>query len=169
MSDDTPQHPQITSVEEIRARRAHPHFIVLPESGATVRIEKVTVLELAANGRIPDDLTKGALTGLIEALEDSITATPDEARRSMRRHIELINVVACSVLAEPRMTMQPSEGAITPEDLPFDDRFHLYNIALGLVRGPNLAPFPGEPRADLEAVADGEGLRDEAVGLPGAG
>lgn len=159
--------PQVTSINEVRARLAHPHLIQLPESGLTVQIRKVALLELAARGGIPDDLTNDALTDLAEALEEAQKKSPEVARRTMQRRIDLIDAVACALLVEPRMEKGGGDDTLSPDELPLADRAHLYGIAAGTVEGPNLSPFPSGPGADVAPVEDGEGVRDQAIDAPG--
>ncbi len=165
MSENT---PQVVSVDEVLAARDGSFPVTLPDSGWTVRIRKVALLELAAGGRIPDELATTALVSLSEALDEAREQKPVEAKRTMRRRLDLINAVACALLVEPSMSEEDRQGTIKPSDLPLADRIHLYGIATGSVEGPSLARFPGGSGADLDAGADGAGVGGEAVVAAGA-
>lgn len=159
------------SAAQVKAWAAHPYTVELPESQLAVRISRVSMLEIVAQGRIPDELTRSALVGLAEAMEEARKEVkPQEARRVVRRRLDLINAVCCAVLVEPRMVMDehPPANAISPGDLSMTDRVHLYGIAVGSEEGPNLTPFPVEPTGGVGAGEDGADVRDAALELPGA-
>lgn len=163
-----PDSPKVASAAEVRAHRDHPWIVELPESGLAVQIRRVSLLELAAAGRIPDELTTEALSSLAEALEEAREQTAPEAQRTMRRRLDLIDAVCCALLVLPEMSTDSRGGALTPSDLPLGDRIHLYGIAVGSVEGPNLSPFPGGPGADMAPIADGAGLRDQTLDPAGS-
>lgn len=163
-----PTDPQVTSADEIRAARGRPLPVTLPDSGWVVSIRKTSLLELAAAGRIPDELGQAALVSLAEALEEATRQEPKEAKRTMRRRLELVNAVCCAMLESPAMSEDAAEGAIRPDDLPLQDRIHLYGIATGSVKGPSLARFPGGPGPGVAAGADGAGVGAATVEPAGA-
>ena len=159
------------SAAQVKAWAAHPYTVELPESQLAVRIRRVSMLEIVAQGRIPDELTRAALVGLAEAMQEARgQEKPQEARRIVRRRLDLINAVCCAVLVEPRMSADehPPADTIAPSDLSLTDRVHLYGIAVGTEEGPNLTPFPVGPAGGVGAGADGAGVLDEALGAAGA-
>jgi hypothetical protein len=159
---------QVTSADEIIAARRRALPVTLPDSGWVVSIRKTSLLELAAAGRIPDELASAALVSLAEALDEATRQEPAEAKRTMRRRLDLINAVCCAILDSPAMSEDAAEGAIRPDDLPLQDRIHLYGIATGSVKGPSLARFPGGPGPDVAAGEDGEGVGAASVESAGA-
>ncbi len=158
--------PTTVTADEVRARRDHPYVVALP-SGMTVQIRRMALIELAAAGRIPDEMTTATLIGLAEALDEARDKPATEARRTMNQRLELIDAVCIAMLVAPRMTATGDGDSIAPRDLSFRDRTYLYGIALGTQEGPNLARFPGGPGADVDALADGPGVREPAVGAAG--
>lgn len=159
--------PKATSAAEVRAHRAHPRLVALP-SGITVEVQRLALLELAAAGRIPDDMTTDVLVGLSEALGEAGEQSPAEAKRRMNRRLEVIDAVCIAMLVEPRMSADGAGDSIAPRDLEFGDRTYLYALALGTEEGPELAPFPFGQGADLAAGADGAGVGSAAVEPAGA-
>ena len=157
--------PATASAEDFRAALAHPLVVRLPVSGLVVRLRRLTLLELTAAGRIPDDLTSLTLSTLAEDVEEARVGhhTAAEARTMLRRRIELMNAVAVAVVESPPVSLAGEPGSITPDDLPMDDRIYLYGVAGGTAQVVNLLPFPERPGADVAAVEDGAGLRAEAV------
>lgn len=159
--------PQVTSADEILAARERPLPVTLPTSGWVVSIRQTSLMEIAAAGRIPDELTITALSSLSEDLDDARTQAPNEAKRTIARRLDLINAVCCAMLVSPAMSPDAASGAIRPEDLPLPDRIHLYGITTGSVEVPSLARFPGGSGADVGAVEDGASVRPEAVDAAG--
>src|SRR5262245_26206164 len=165
MPDPPIGNPQPVSAADVRARRDHPWLVELPESQLLVQIRRVTLLELAAHGRIPDELQVAALSSLADDLDEAKEQAAPEARRTMTRRIDLINAVCAAMLVAPRMSWPPpgDPDAIDPDDLPMADRIHLYGIAVGTVEGPNMAPFPGTPGPGMAPIAHGGEVRHATV------
>lgn len=160
--------PQVATAQDVGAFRDHPWIVKLPRSELAVQVRRLSLMECVAQGRIPDELATSAIAGLAEALEEAREKGSVQARAAVRRHVELVDAVACALLVKPRMSRERGDpDAIAPEDLPWADRVHLYELAVGTEEGPNLSPFPGRPGADLASVSDGAGVRDQAVVAPG--
>lgn len=153
--------PQATSISEIQRRGRSVIALTLPETGAVVHIRRAQVMDLVAQGLIPDHLTPAVLKG--QDLEESADTT--------REFIEVVDAVCCAVMVEPRMQPagMPAIGdALTPADLPLIDRIYVHQVAKRAEGVFHLARFPGEPAGGVAPVADESGVPDPAV-EPGGG
>jgi hypothetical protein len=157
--------PPPASAEDFRAARAHPLVVKLPASGLVVRLRRISLWELTAAGRIPDELTSLTLSNLAEDIAEAREQQHDAAqsRTMLRRRIELMNAVAIATLEQPAMTHDGAGETLAPDDLGLDDRIYIFGVASGTAEARNLAPFPERPRAGLAPVEDGAGLRAAPV------
>lgn len=140
------QAPQVAGAAAFRA--LGPATLNLPASGLTVRVRRAHLAELALAGAFPDGLTARVLEriGVRQANRPDSSA---ELRERLAENAALADAVCCAVLLEPRMvpadTDPVPEDAITPEQMPFRDREHVFLYASGLVEEVRrqVATFPG--------------------------
>lgn len=141
--------PAPATADAFRRLRATPEALTLPASGLTVHVRRVHLAELALSGAMPDHLTARVLERIGIKAGRERPDTPDELRRRLAENVELADAVCCAVLVSPRMFPagdgeEPAAGAITPEDMPYQDREHVFLWACGLVQeaSARAARFP---------------------------
>jgi hypothetical protein len=101
-------------------------------SGLQVRLRKVSLVDLVANGQIPntllssiDDMRKQEGIDL-----DAMTAD-DIDIEEFPQYAGLYNAVALSCVIEPEIGQEPSDDVLGVEELPFDDRVFIFKWANG--------------------------------------
>ncbi len=132
-------------LQEWRAQRAQGEQAVLP-SGLEVRLRKVSMMDLAEQGQIPETL-KPMLPELTKVAERGMTAD------DMTRMGALINVVVAAALVEP-VGLEASE-------LPFFDRQAIFAWAND--GGKQLALFRRETGEFVEVALPSLGIRGKAL------
>ncbi len=153
------------TAKQFKDRRQASYTITLPQSQLDVTVREVDAMDLAANGQIPDTLSRHVWENL-----DDLTAgkTAEEHRRLLAEHTELVAVACCAMLVEPRMVMvDPGPDEIEPTDLPYVDREFLWNLACGQGRLADLHRFREQQAGAVEVAPDGADVRPAAVGDPG--
>ena len=81
-----------------------------------------------------------------------------------------VNLLVRAALISPRVVDEPDYDAdeISIDDLIAEEKEYIFAFAFPQAREVAAsARFPGEQMASVDAVADGEGIPDEAVELPG--
>lgn len=135
-------------------------LVELPESGLTVEVGRVHIAELAAQGLIPDGLTPIVMR---ELGMDSAAKLQSPAALA-EQALQAIDAVCCAVLVSPLMrrpeNVVDAEATITPADLPYRDREHIFQVVCRQVEVPDLSRFRGQPDPDVGPLAAGDGLVD---------
>lgn len=151
-----------SSAADFKRWRTEGQLMVLPTSGLTVRCQRVHIASLAAAGKIPDHLS-GAVLSALNIRDDEDREPPKTVKAAVEKTVELVNAMCSAVLMEPRMVPDPrGEDAISPDDMHYADREHIYQWACGLVEATLPMRFPDRPTADVAPVADGAGLQPPA-------
>lgn len=133
------------NVEEWRAKRAAGEEGELP-SGLTVVLQKVHILDLVAQGNIPQQLQP-----VLEAQMQG-KATPAMDLEQLKAYREMVGVVAIACIKEPQ--------GLTAEELPMQDKMAIYQWAMG---GSNkLATFHRKKKESLELAQSRNGVRPTA-------
>lgn len=145
-----------------RKARVEGYVIALPSSN-NVRIRRVGLDQLIANGEIPDLLTPIAAKTLweetytpgttVSKAKDEVAATKD--------FTALLNVIAAAALMEPKIVDDPqADDEISIEDLHFSDKLAIFMI----VTQPEeaLRRFRVQQAPDVELVYNGESNHLEA-------
>lgn len=150
---------------DVRARRTKDWVITLPQSELDVTVREVDVMDLAANGTIPDNLTQHVWDDLATLTDGK---TNQERAEILKEHADMIAVVCCAMLVEPRMVLDdPDDGEITPTDLPYVDREFLHALACGQGRLADLHRFREEQERALEPASRRGDVRAATVSDPG--
>lgn len=169
------QPPQITSVEQIRAKSTAVE--TLP-SGIRVRLRRMHVLDMAGTGLLPQELTNELMNTFIAAGSGGVQPRSEEDKQAfgmdmirnmgVEKFMTLLNEVAVAVMAEPQLVREPGPGEIGPMDLSFDDRVHLFTWAAGQRRrnprseeaAASMSNFLAESQTEgVVSVEGGEGVR----------
>lgn len=105
---------------------------VLP-SGLGVKLRKMTILDLAASGNLPD-----GLTATVMGMFDSDAATPadankvaqDVASKDLTGIMQMFTEVARACIVEPPTTTGiTSAEELNPSDLTWEDKSYIFNYA----------------------------------------
>lgn len=137
-------------LQEWRAKRAQGEQALLP-SGLTVTLRKVSMLDLAEQGQIPETL-KPMIGELTKVAERGMTAD------DLTKLGALINVVVAAALVGP--------AELAPEELPFEDRQAIF--AWANEASEKLKLFRPEAGEFVEVTLSGIGVRRASQRLPGA-
>ena len=106
-------------------------------SGLDVKVKKVTLLDLAAQGSIPTPLL-GAVQTLID--QASNTGSLEVTLAGFEQHASVINLVFKASMVEPAVADEPSETHIGVNEAPITDRLDVFNWAQE--ETAQLATFP---------------------------
>jgi hypothetical protein len=137
-----------------REKRAGERFD-LP-SGLSVRLKKLDLLDLAAQGMIPTTLA-GAANKLVGGTGLKV--------EEFESQVEVINLIVQACLVEPLAADEADENHIRVDELAVMDRLAIYNWAsAGAAR---LRPFRDEEGQSAAAGPGGEAVRGETVGDAG--
>ena len=117
-------------LKEWRARQEEGEEYVTP-SGLTVRVRRVTLLDLAEQGGIPTPLV-----GMVNKLLD--TATHQLTVADVPEYIDAINLAVKAIIVDPPGADKADATHIAVSELPVKDRLALFNWAS---RAEALRPF----------------------------
>ena len=120
-----------------------PQELTLP-SGLTVRVKKVSVMDLAALGQIP--------APLLAALGDN-SKKDTESVGGGQKEDEAMWVVVKAAVIEPLIADEPDETHLGPDELPPGDRVVIFNWANA--GAAPLEPFRQERKRDGRAARRG--------------
>jgi len=120
-------------------------------SGLEVTLRKVSLLDLAMNGDIPN-----SLAGMVDEMIDSSKAT-EVKTADFGQYGQIINLVVKACMAEPQVADEADDTHIALEELPMDDRLEVFDWANEGVE--KIAPFREKQKELLEAVQPGDGIR----------
>lgn len=107
---------------EYRKTRAAGETLTLP-SGLEVRVKKVTLMDLALNGEIPQTL---------HPLTDELLTTGKEVQihaADLVKYGELVGAVVKACLLEPALADESDETHISLKDMEGDDKLELFRWA----------------------------------------
>jgi len=156
-----PEH-QAASASAFRAFTASDAYLRLPESGLVVEVARLHISDLAAAGRIPNELAGVAMRILGD---ERAPAAPTELQEAVLETRRVVDAVCIAALRTPRMAAdaQPeAKGAIRPDDMPWADREYIFEYVCRLGSAAPLATFPHGSPGRLAPVADVAGMGDEA-------
>lgn len=130
------------NIDEWRAQRAAGEEGELP-SGLTVVLQKVHILDLITQGRIPQTLQP-----ILEAQMQG-KATPPMNMEQLAAYKEMIDIVALACIKAPQ--------GVTADELPTQDKMAIYNWAM---EGSNkLASFRRKEAQPVEPAFARNGVR----------
>jgi len=115
------------NLQEWRAKQQSGEAFTLP-SGLEVRVRKVGMLDLAAQGKVPATLAPQ----INEMMKSGGVVSSD--LEQLARFAELLNIVCMACLAAP-------EG-LDATELPYEDKLAIFNWASAV--SAKLSPFRGE-------------------------
>lgn len=122
-------------------------------SGLDVQLQKVSLVDLAAEGKIPAPLL-GTIDEMTEMTEDVMIDLAE-----FPKYAEAINVVASAVILDPPVAEEPDAEHLGVHELPFEDRVWLFNWANE--EAGELAGFREEQGAGNESAFDGADVQPE--------
>lgn len=130
------------NIDEWRAQRAAGEEGELP-SGLTVVLQKVHILDLVTQGRIPQTLQP-----ILEAQMQG-KSTPPMDMEQLKAYKEMIDIVALACIKAPQ--------GLAAEELPTQDKMAIYHWAM---EGSNkLTSFRRKEKEPLEPAFTGNGVR----------
>ena len=140
-----------TRADLARFRQGEEH--TLPVSGLTVRLRRVSVLDLAIGmGEIPALL--GPKIDQLSENSGQLTAA------NLAEFMPLINSFCRMCVIDPPITDEPSETTLGIDELPVEDKVDILGWAMQ--GGAPLAKFRGEPEEPVEAAQPGDGVQPAA-------
>ena len=119
-------------------------------SGLEVQLKKVMLLDLAANGQIPETL---------DALVQKATAN-GFGINEVQEFMPLVNVVVKACLVSPQLAEIGDDEHLTLEEIPAADRIDIFTWANGAATA--LSSFRVEQAGDVESVPVGDGVPQPA-------
>ncbi len=125
------------NLEEWRAARAAGEPGTLP-SGLNVVLQKVHIMDLVSQGKIPQQLQPALERQLGHSKEKSQQMTTDE----LAAYYELTGIVALACIKEPR--------GLTAEELPAEDKIAVYQWAMEGAQ--KLQPFRRQEKKPMESA-----------------
>ena len=144
------------SLAEWRARQIED--VVLP-SGLAVRVKRVGLKELAAQGRIPE-----TLLGIIQQAMDGSGEEGSPKIKIQLKDLgaigEVYNLVAAACIVEPKLADQADDEHLSVDELPFEDKEFIFERSNQ--EAASLAPFPSGGAAGDGASPDGQDLPEIA-------
>ncbi len=136
------------ALAEFRAGVEH----TLPVSGLTVRLKRVSILDLAIGmGEIPAML--GPQIDRLSQNGGQLTAA------NLAEFEPLINAFVRACVIDPPITDEPTEETLGIKELPIEDKVDILGWAMQ--GGAPLAKFRGEPEEPVAAALPGDGVRAE--------
>lgn len=160
--------PQVTSASAWSSTRREGMVIELP-TGNFARVRRtMDLVLLLKTGQIPNPLATIVNEMIRKQQSDFPTEKMDET--AIKQMLDLVDQTCEKCFIEPRVeipgegvdreTFEPSEGAISIDDLEMRDRFYVF----GFVQGSpaDLARFREATGPTLPTAQDGEGVLDEA-------
>lgn len=146
-----------------QVRRARSTTVECP-SGMVVGVRHVHAADLAAQGVLPEPLTRHVFSDLADL--KAAAQTPEEAARVEVERVDLINAVVAAFVSSPEVVTGPVEdvppAALHVSELPWPDRLHLFLVASGQVEA-GLARFPGGQAGGVEGASGGGEVRAATV------
>jgi len=130
------------NIDEWRAQRAQGEEGELP-SGLTVTLQKVHILDLVAQGHIPQQLQP-----TLEAQMQG-KATPAMDMEQLKAYREMVGIVALACIKEPQ--------GLTVDELPMQDKMAIYQWAME--GGDKLATFRRKEAQPVEPAFSRNGVR----------
>jgi len=130
------------NIEQWRAQRAAGEEGELP-SGLTVILQKVHILDLVAQGNIPQQLQP-----ILEAQMQGKAAPPMDMEQ-LKSYREMVGIVAMACIKEPQ--------GLTADELPWQDRLAIYQWAME--GGDKLATFRRKEAQPVEPAFSRNGVR----------
>lgn len=161
-----------TSAAEWKAKKEG--FVVELPSGNSARIRRsMDILVMLKQGRIPNPLA-GLVHEMLQNKRQTLNPQDIEPE-AFTQLLELVDQTAVKVMVEPRVEVpdaddpdwQPSEDAISLEDLTLDDKFFLFSLAQGGVS--DLKSFREQQAEALAAPPDGGAVPRKAKRTARAG
>lgn len=118
---------------------------VLP-SGLEVKVRRVVLMDLAANGEIPE-----TLDALVQKATEGGFGIAE-----VQEFMPLVNVVVTACLIEPSLGEVADDEHVTLNEIPAADRIDIFMWANGAANA--LRPFRGEQAGDVESAPAGDGV-----------
>ena len=125
-----------------REQRAQGRGFVLP-SGLEVRLKRVSLMDLAAQGEVP-----APLTGLVNQVMSSGLASITVENAA--EYEAAINLVVKAAMVEPRVAEAASSDAVGVQELPIIDRLAIFRECNRYAE--ELKPFRREPEVFVESA-----------------
>lgn len=116
--------------------------ITLP-SGLGVQVQRVAILDLAAQGRIPMPLV-----GHVQALLDHAQTTGGVAVEvaTFSDYAQIVDLIVQAAVTKPPLAAVGDEAHLGLDELPIEDKLAIFNWAQA--GGAPLAAFPVQPGRD---------------------
>lgn len=124
-------------------------------SGLDVTLKRVSLLDLAMNGEIPN-----TLSGMVDEMIDQKSVTTVRAA-DFPKYAEVINLIVKTCLVLPAMADEPDETHLGVREMPMDDRLFIFGWANEGVE--QVAPFRAKQGQPVAAVLDESSLRSETI------
>jgi hypothetical protein len=144
------------SLTEWRARQVED--VVLP-SGLAVKVKRVGLKELAAQGRIPE-----TLLGIIQQAMDGSGEEGGPKIKIQLKDLgaigEAYDLVAKACLVYPKVANQADDEHLSVDEIPFEDKEFIFERSNQ--EAVSLAPFPSGSAASGGASPDVEIVRETA-------
>jgi hypothetical protein len=137
------------NLKDWRTQRQAAAEMTLP-SGLEVKLRKVVMLDLVANGHIP-----ATLDALVQKATSDGFGVND-----VKEFIPLVNAVVQACVVEPALAAEGDDEHLTLDEIPIMDRLEIFNWANGAANA--LRPFPGETESGLEPARAGDGILQSA-------
>lgn len=122
-------------------------------SGLDVKLRRVDILDLAAQGNIP-----APLVSLVSQLYSGGDASPFLDLAAFPEYMQAIDLVATACLVWPPVAEVADEEHLAITELPTGDRLAIFNWANEVTT--SLKPFRAQPDADGNPGQSGPGLRE---------
>lgn len=107
-------------------------------SGNVVQLKRVGLMDLIAQGNIPDTLS-GLATEV--ATKDKLRSLSAE---ELAEYVNIINLVVKACAVSPKIADAATEDTLAVTDIDFVDRVEIFSWANGVAN--SLRPFLGQPR-----------------------
>jgi hypothetical protein len=186
--DSTTEQKQVTSAAAWSAPRREGMIVELP-SGNVARLRRsIDLMYLLKTGQIPNPLA-GIVQNMIKQ-QNAAFPMKDMDEKALQQMLDLVENTCVQCFVEPRVEIperidseieedgkmvpvkianpawEPSEGAISIDDLNAKDKFFVF----GFVQGgtTDLRPFRDQPEQAVDAAQDGDGVQPEAEPTAGS-
>jgi len=136
------------NLRDWREKRSATEELALP-SGLTVKLRRFDLIDLVAEGQIPETL---------DALVRKATSEGFGINEA-RQFAPLVNAVARACLVEPAIGEQSDDEHITLTEIPFSDRLEIFQWANGAANA--LQSFRPESASTVEPAPDRVDVRTE--------
>lgn len=140
---------------DLQAWRASRKTTKTLPSGLEVILKRVSLLDLAMNGDIPN-----TMAGMVDDMIDQ-TKTVEVKATDFKEYGDVINLVVKACVLEPAVADESDETHLGLREMPMEDRLEIFDWANEGVE--QLHPFRAGEKEPVAAAQPGDGLRGETV------